>query len=220
MIETALIILATAAFGAFVNRLRGGGFKPTIPRFGLGRSLWLAAPIVGLAAWPFTGALPATYLAMLYLFGSVQGWGSYFDCGNKKDGWADDPEVQWIDRLLFKLFGPQWAESGERIHPVHAALGDVVYNEGRTRSIYWQRRRDCTGMALRGTHYLPMMLVIPTAFASWWALAPGVIAVALFAPAYRLGWAISRRHATGIAEWIVGAVFGAAIATQYIIAVW
>jgi len=216
IIDAIIAILAAAIAGAFIHRYRGGGFDLPRP----GRSLWVAAPLVGLIAWPFIGALPATYLAALYLAGSVQGWGSYFDCGNKKTGWADDPEVQWIDRVLFNLFGPQWAESGERIHPVHAALGDVIVNEGRTRSMHWQRRRDCTGMALRGLHYMPMMLVIPTAFASWWALVPGVIAVALFAPAYRLGWAISRRHATGIAEWIVGAVFGAAVATQYIIAVW
>ena len=219
MIES-VIIAAAAVFGAFVNRLRGGGFKPAIPRFGLGRSLWLATPIVGLASWPFVGALPALYLAALYLAGSVQGWGSYFDCGNKRDGWADDPEVQWIDRVLFKLFGPQWAESSERIHPVHAALGDVVYNASRERPMGWKRKRDCTGMALRGVHYLPMMLVIPTAFASWLALVPGIIGVALFAPAYWLGWQISRRHATGIAEYLVGAIFGAAISMQYIIAVW
>jgi len=59
MIEATLIVLAAAAVGAFLNRLRGGGFKPAIPRFGLGRSLWLAAPLVGLAAWPFVGSMPA-----------------------------------------------------------------------------------------------------------------------------------------------------------------
>jgi len=218
MIETALIILVAAIVGAFINRIRGGGLRPQVPRFGLGRSLWLAAPMVGVIAWPFVGALPALYLAALYLLGSVQGWGSYFDCGNKRDGWADDPEVQWIDRVLMELYGPQWAATEGRIHPVHAALGDVIHNEGRTRPSAWQRKRDCTGMALRGLHYLPMVLVIPTAYGSWWALVPGMVAVALFAPAYRLGWAISRRHATGIAEWIVGGIFGAALASQYVMA--
>ncbi len=215
MIELA-IIAATAAIGAFLNRIRGGGLQ-FIPRFGLGRSLWLVTPIVGLLAWPFVGALPAFYVALLYLAGSVSGWGSYFDLSRKRDGWADDPEVPWIDKVLMETFGPQWATDRDRIHPEHAAIGDVVYNEGRERPASWRFWRDFTGLALRGLHYLPMMLVLPTAYASWWALVPGFVAVALFAPAYRLGWAISRRHATGIAEWIVGGIFGATLATQYLI---
>jgi len=224
MIETAGIILAAAIVGALLNRIRGGGLKPQVPRFGLGRSLWLVTPIVGLIAWPFIGALPAFYLAALYLLGSVSGWGSYFDLSRKRDGWSDDPEVEWIDRVLMEVFGPQWAMDKARIHPIHAARGDVIYNEGRERPASWRWWRDFTGMALRGLHYLPMMLVIPTAFASWWALAPGIIGVALFAPVYWMGWNapgwLRRRgyKGTGLAEYIVGAFFGAALAVQYLVA--
>jgi len=217
MIETALILLAAAAFGAFVNRLRGGGFKPAIPRFGLGRSLWLAAPLVGLAVWWLTDPLTAVYVALLYLLGSVQGWGSYFDLGHKKDGWADDPEVQWIDKVLFRLFGPQWAADAERIHPVHKVQGDVVYHEGKSRPPCWRFWRDFTGMALRGLLYLPVFLVLPTVGGSWWALAPGGVAVVLFAPCYWLGW--KTPWGTGAAEYLVGAVFGAALATQYLLVI-
>ncbi len=222
MIEAALAALAAAIVGAFLHRLRGGGFKPAVPRLGLGRSLWLVTPIVGLLAWPFIGTLPAFYLAILYLLGSVSGWGSYFDLSRKSDGWADDPEVEWIDRVLMELFGPQWAMDAGRINPVHEARGDVIHNEGRERPASWRFWRDFTGMALRGLHYVPMMLVIPTAFASWWALVPGVIAVALFAPAYWLGYQVPRSwgrefYGTSLAEYIVGAIFGAAIASQYVV---
>lgn len=225
MITDALIaILSAAIVGALIHRFRGGGFKPQVPRFGVGRSLWLAAPAVGLVAWPFIGALPAAYLAAAYLLGSVSGWGSYFDCGRKRDGWADDPEVEWIDEVLMHLFGPQWAPAEERIHPIHGVRGDVIHNEGRTRPFAWQQRRDCTGMALRGLHYLPLFLVIPTATASWWALLPGLAALALFAPAYRLGHAAPRHwpgqfRGTSLAEWLVGAIFGAALAGQYLLGV-
>ncbi|MDG4866550.1 hypothetical protein P8631_00795 [Guyparkeria sp. 1SP6A2] len=204
-------VILAALVGALLHRYRGGGFDLPRP----GRSLWATAPAVGLIAWPFVGALPAFYLATLYLLGSVNGWGSYFCCGRKKDGWADEPEVAWIDKALLALFGPQWATDEERIHPIHAARGDVIHNEGRTRSFEWQQRRDCTGMALRGLHYLPAFLVIPTALASWWALLPGIAALTLFAPAYRLGH--MTRWGTGAAEYIVGAAFGAALAGQYLL---
>ncbi|MDZ7789741.1 MAG: hypothetical protein U5L08_04455 [Xanthomonadales bacterium] len=217
MIEATLTILAAAAVGAFLHRLRGGGFKPAIPRFGLGRSLWLAAPLVGVAAWPFVGVLPAVYLALLYLLGSVSGWGSYFDLSRKRDGWVDDPEVPWIDKALMETFGPQWAADRERIHPEHAAKGDVIYMGGKERPASWRFWRDFVGMALRGVHYLPMLLVLPTVYASWWGLLPGVVAIALFTPAYWVGH--QTRHGTGAAEYIVGGLFGAAVAGQYLLGV-
>ncbi|MFI9653046.1 hypothetical protein [Guyparkeria halopsychrophila] len=198
MIESALYLTAAAVIGALIHRYRGGGF-PVLPS--PGRSLWLAAPAVGLIAWPFVGALPAFYLFVLYLAGSVQGWGSYFDLGRKADGWKDDPEVGWIDTSLAYLFGEERAG----------------------RSPGWRFKRDFTGMALRGLHYLPMVLVIPSAFVSWWALVPGVIAVALFAPAYWLGYQVPRSwgrefYGTSLAEYVVGAIFGAALTAQYLIA--
>ncbi|HSH49487.1 MAG TPA: hypothetical protein VK991_12955 [Halomonas sp.] len=111
------------------------------------------------------------------------------------------------------LFGKEWAMDRGEIHPLRV---DVTYNEGRIRPYAWRFWRDFTGMGLRGLHYLPMFSIVPLVGESWVALGIGVAAVALFAPAYWLGW--QTRWNTGAAEYIVGAVFGAALAAQVIIA--
>lgn len=215
-----LSVIVAAVVGAVLHRIRGGGLQ-FIPRFGLGRSLWLVTPIVGLIAWPFVGVVNAVIIAALYLAGSVNGWGSYFDCGGRTDGWRDDPEVWWIDKLLLKWFGPEWAADPGAVAPDRF---DVVYNGGEVRPLSWRRKRDCTGMALRGLHYLPMFLVLPAMASSLLAAVPGVIAIALFAPSYLAGrtierWADRRGDRIEVSEYVVGAVFGAALAAQYLVVI-
>jgi hypothetical protein len=48
MTETVLVLLLAAVIGALIHRYRGGGFDLPRP----GRSLWIAAPAVGLVALP------------------------------------------------------------------------------------------------------------------------------------------------------------------------
>jgi len=200
--------------GAFLHRLRGGGLD-AVPRFP-GRSLWTAALVFGAVTAVAFDPMIGLALLLAYLGGSVHGWGSYFDLGRKADGWEDDPEVEWIDTALRHLFGPEWAGDKVHIHPIRGYTGDVIYNEGRIRPASWRFWRDFTGLALRGLHYLPMFAILPLAGLSWAAMALGLVALALFAPAYWLGW--RTRWNTGAAEWIVGAIFGAVLGGQYLLA--
>lgn len=213
--ETIFTLLAATVLGAFLHRMRGGGLS-AIPRFP-GRSLWTAALVFGAVTAVAFDPMIGLALLLAYLGGSVHGWGSYFDLGRKRDGWGDDPEVEWIDTALRHLFGPEWAGDKGHIHPIRGYTGDVIYNEGRIRSASWRFWRDFTGLALRGLHYLPMFAVLPLVGLSWWAVLPGGVALALFAPAYWLGH--KTPGGTGTAEWIVGGIFGAALATQYLLVV-
>jgi len=206
-----LTVLAGAAIGAVLHRYRGGGIR-VIPRFP-GRSLWGAALAFGALAWWVLGPLIGAALFLAYLGGSVSGWGSWFDLGRKRDGWSDSPEVPWIDEALLHLFGPEWATDAARIHPVRRFHGDAVYHEGGVRPAWWRWSRDFTGLFLRGWHYWPMFWVLPLAGQSGTALAIGSAAVALFAPAYWLAYRVGA--GTGLAEWIVGGIFGAGLAAQW-----
>jgi hypothetical protein len=199
--------------GGFLNWIRGGGIGHIIPR--PGRSLYWVSLAITLLMLPFVSAWVAVTLGIAFLLGGAKGWGSYFDCGRKAKGYNDSPEVAWIDALLLKMYGHEWAVSEENVNPRRLKEGeltppsedatlfekieykinmltrvnDVVVN-GKTRPYEWRRMRDCTGMALRSLHYLPFFLVLPIAYGDAVALLP-IIGLVAFAPLYyvsRLIW--------------------------------
>jgi len=199
-------VLVVGIIGGFLNWIRGGGIGHIIPR--PGRSLYWVSLAIFLIMIPFVGMYTALFLGLMFLFGGVRGHGSYFDCGQKASGYQDDPEVAWIDWILLKLFGPEWALSSEGVSryrlqgvevkplPEDATIVEKIKYKlntmfivrdvkvtNQTRPIEWRQKRDCAGMALRGLHYLPFFLVIPIAFGSWLALLP-IIGLVLFAPLY------------------------------------
>lgn len=109
----ALSFLLVATAGGFLNWIRGGGIGHIIPR--PGRSLYWVSAIIALGAAPFIGWSWGLVLGLMFLVGGVRGWGSYFDCGRNAKGFQDDPEVKWIDWILLKVFGPEWALSEEGV---------------------------------------------------------------------------------------------------------
>lgn len=240
--------------GGFLNWIRGGGIGHIIPR--PGRSLYWVSLAIFLIMIPFVGVWVALALGIMFLIGGVKGWGSYFDCGRKAKGYNDSPEVAWIDAVLLKLFKEEWAISADNVNPRRVKgeeptppaddapfyekirykldsmfrVNDVVVN-GKTRPYEWRRLRDCTGMALRGLHYVPFFLVLPIVYGSWIALLP-ILGLVLFAPLYyvsKLIWDkvedqfgyIHWRYFSGtaLAEWLTGMLFGGMLWTQYMIAV-
>jgi hypothetical protein len=219
-------ILLSILLGSLINRFRGGW--PDKPSWMPGHTRLWAALFAFIALYFVSGPLIASIIASLYLLGSVWGWASYMNCGGNPHTWSDNPVVDWIDSTLLSLYGPEWYPTGGKADPVMLASGYVVESPtGEIRPFSWRRKRECTGMALRGLMYLPMFLVIPVLMHSWIAL-PVALGLVLFAPIYGIARVIYnktdkrvkyRDDSLTIAEPLTGALFGFMIILQWILAV-
>lgn len=216
-------IALSALFGALIHRFRGGW--PDKPSWMPGHARLWAALFVFVIGWPAFGPLVASLVAVLYLGGSVFGWHNWMNCGDPAT-YRNNNNVLPIDWAVFKIMGPYWIPVGGSPSGLATDGFAVKSPTGSVRPESWRWRAAAIGMSLRGLLYLPMLLVIPVVLHSVVALAPALV-VALFGPAYCLSrWVWSktrsfihyRDDSLTIAEPVVGALFGAAVMAQWLIA--
>lgn len=88
-----LTLLILVAAGAALNMLRGGSFV-RLPF----RSLFVAAPLMGLVSLITLEPLQAVYVAVGFLIWGSIGWGRWYNLGTKPRGVSGPPN--WFERTL------------------------------------------------------------------------------------------------------------------------
>lgn len=188
------LVLACALLGGALYRWRGGPAWLPAPAL-LKRVLCAAA----LTAGAFS-ALPlelrwydvafATWGFLAALRGISLGHGAYMDLGHttpekehdRVGAWQEEPEFAWLRGLV----------------PAGVLWGSRAAYEGLALAV--------TGIA--ATAGPGLALVLLGDWSGWWLLLAG----ALKAPAYWIGWRLARgSRATVIGEWLTGAVWGAVV---------
>ena len=193
---TILFIIACS----FINRHRGGG-PPRIDNYiddtiGISfRSLFSATVFQFVILYFFSQNFienPLIYsfgTSITWLLWGLNGWGSYFDIGETKDGYKDEIEITWIDWILFFIFGPKYIPKNDKktkerhiewswknidfLFPVSMGFSppDVKKSQsGKIRSYKWRKKRDITGFFFRHFHSFYFFLFQSWYFENYWIL--------------------------------------------------
>lgn len=177
-VEIVFLILAafTAVLSGVANKIRGGWYGLEMG----GRPLTALVMTIPFAFTMFNSSViipfgipffaPILFMFAAIWFGFIHGWGSYFANGNFFTSFSDKPEVGWIDRVLYWMYGPKWIPSDwqdttkyytkDRTLDSMLRYDNIISPTGKIRDHDWSRKRAITGMYLRGLHLsVPIALV-------------------------------------------------------------
>lgn len=203
VILSPLLILASAV----MNKVRGGWgeFNALLPfrlPYRFTASFFICLPLFFMyETWYYGLALVVGMALVTWAAGFSYGWGSYFTIGRNPHSWGDDYEVPFIDKLLYKVFGPVWRPSNykdlttpDRIHNAETRYDVVESPTGEVRPMSWRFRRDLTGMTLRGWMFsIPWGIILALLFWNPWFLLLVPVGL-LMGPIYALSWVTPDFH--------------------------